>query len=231
MKSVPNLLTLILITLLVVCAFLIGMFWTKVQTLEKGVAVSGTPTLRPAPPVLSADKFNEVVKEAIFVGGDPNSKVKLVEFADFQCPVCGNFFTNYLPTIEKEYIDTKKIGFYIRHFPLYSLHPDAENAALAMECAREQDKFKALHDVLFQNQQSLSTTDLKKYAAQLQMKTSQFNACLDSKKYKANIDRDVKLGESLGVTGTPNFFLNGRLIAGISTLAAFQVTLDEELKK
>ncbi len=201
--------------------------------LESGVAIgetrlAGTP--KPAPAVLSDDKFREVLKDAILVSGNPDAKVKVVEFTDFECPFCAKFFSDTLPQLEKEYIDTNKIGYYIRHFPLYSIHPNAENGSLAAECAREQSKFRQMHDMIFENQKTMSVSDLKSHAAKLGFNTSQFDSCLDSKKYKSNVDRDAKLGDEVGVSGTPAFFINGKMISGAQAFATFKTTIDAELK-
>lgn len=224
-----NLVTPILVLLLVIAAFLVGMLWTRVQILENGTAPVSRSTPKPAPVVLSADKFNEVLKDAILVSGKPDAKVKMVEFTDFECPVCGRFYGEFLGTIEKEYIDTGKAAYYIRHFPL-SIHPNAVGAALAAECAREQSKFREMHDIIFENQSALKISDLKGYAAKLGLNTQQFNSCLDSEKYIASVERDAKLGAELGVSGTPNFFINRRFVNGIQSLQAFKTTIEEELK-
>lgn len=222
--------TPILFALLIIAAFLVGSFWQRVQILEKGISQStgAVQTPKPAPTVLDAEKFNEVVKEAILVSGKENAKVKLVEFTDFECPFCARFFSETLPQIEKGYQD--KIAYYIRHFPIYSIHPNAENAALASECAREQGKFREMHDLIFTNQKQMTIADLKDYAAKIGLKTAQFNQCLDSQKYKTNIERDAKLGGELGVSGTPTFFLNGRVINGAQPFSVFRSAIEEELK-
>ena len=235
-RNFQGLITPILVVLLVVAAFLIGVFWTKVQMLEKGtvsdVKVGANPgaPAKPAVAALSGDKFNELVKDAIFLNGNRDAKVKIVEFTDFECPYCGSFFSTTYPQIAKEYLDSGKVGFYIRHFPLYSIHPDAENGSLAVECAKEQDKFVKMHDMLFANQKALTVTDLKSYGVKIGLNTSQFNSCLDSKKYKDNVDRDAKLGDAAGVSGTPAFFINGKFISGAQAFATFKTTIDQELK-
>lgn len=234
LPNLSNLTTPILVVILIAAAFTIGMFWQKVQVLEKGTGTQtttgATRTPAPAPTVLSSEKFSELVKDAVFVAGNKDAKVRLVEFTDFECPFCGRFFTDTFGQIEKEYLTNGKIAYYIRHFPLYSIHPNAENAGLAAECAREQNKFKEMHDMIFQNQRAISVQDLKGYAAKLGLKTDQFNSCLDDKKYKANIDRDVKLGNEVGVSGTPTFYLNGRVINGAQPFANFKAAIDEELR-
>lgn len=224
--------TPLLVVLLVIAAFLVGMLWTKVQNLESGTGTRSVaqPAPRPAPTVLSSDKFAEVVKDAIFVSGNKDAEVKLVEFTDFECPFCARFFTDTLPQLEKEYLNNGKIGFYIRHFPLYSIHPNAEGASLAVECAREQGKFREMHDLIFENQKAMTVSDLKSYASKLGVNASQFNSCLDTQKYKTNIDRDVKLGNEVGIAGTPGFFINGKLISGAQPFATFKSVIEEELK-
>ena len=227
-----TLVTPALIVLLVIAAFLIGSFWTKVQMLEKG-GITGSKSLATAKPVtttISNDKFNEIVKDAVFMSGNKDAKVKIVEFTDFECPFCARFFTDTFPQIEKEYIDSDKIAFYIRHFPLYSIHPNAEGASLAAECANEQGKFREMHDIIFENQKTMSIADLKGHAVKLGLDTTKFNSCLDSKKYKANVDRDASLGNEVGVSGTPAFFVNGKLISGAQAFATFKSTIDAELK-
>lgn len=236
--------TPLLVVTLIISAFILGSLWTKVQVLEKAggalsannnqaaqpVAVTPPPTPPPALP-LTEQQQKDVVKDAILIAGKESAKVKIVEFSDFECPFCSRFYSDTLGQIKKEYADNGKIAFYYRHFPLYSIHKDAENAALASECAREQGKFVPMHDKIFENQQTITASDLKKYAQSLGLNTSKFNSCLDDKKYKNNVDRDVQLGSQLGVTGTPAFFVNGQRISGAVPFTSFKTVIDSELNK
>ena len=86
--------------------------------------------------------------------GKTNAKVAIVEFSDFECPFCKQFFNETFSQIKREYIDTGKVAFYFRHYPLTSIHPNAQIAAEATECANEQGKFWQFHDMLFTNQES-----------------------------------------------------------------------------
>jgi protein-disulfide isomerase len=103
--------------------------------------------------------------EHVLSVGSPS--VTVIEYLDFQCPVCGRFFRETYPTIKSEYVDTGKVRWVARQFPLRSIHPDAQRAAEASECAANQDAFFAYHDLLFANQGALGSDALKGYAAQL----------------------------------------------------------------
>ena len=98
-------------------------------------------------------------------------------------------------------------------------------AALAANCAHEQGKFWEYHDNLFKNQEALEADNLKKYAADLKLDTKKFNDCFDSKKYQSAIQQDMTEGNADGVSGTPAFFVNGRLLSGAQPFSAFEPLL------
>lgn len=115
-----------------------------------------------------------------------------------------------------------------RDFPL-AMHKDAQAAAEAANCAGDQDKFWEYHDKLFENQRALTVDSLKQYAVDLQLDGEAFNGCLDSGKYTADVQEDMRQGQSLGVTGTPAFFVNGRFLNGAQPFERFAQIIDEEL--
>ena len=117
-----------------------------------------------------------------------------------------------------------------REYPLPN-HQNAKNASEAGQCAHEQGKFWPYHDRLFANQQRLSVPDLKQHAAALSLDTARFDACLDSHKYAAVVEKDIVMGNDAGVNGTPAFFINGRMISGAQPFDAFKKIIDEELSK
>ncbi|MBI4019830.1 MAG: DsbA family protein, partial [Candidatus Aenigmarchaeota archaeon] len=161
--------------------------------------------------------------------GPADAKVTVIEFSDFQCPFCGRFYTQTLPQIKQNYVDTGKIRFVYRDFPLESIHPNARPAANAAECADEQGKFWEYHNKLFENQGSLSDAYYKQAASELGLDMEQFNSCYDSKKYDAEVSKDFQDGASAGVTGTPTVFVNGRAIVGAQPYATFQAAIDQAL--
>jgi protein-disulfide isomerase len=122
-----------------------------------------------------------------------------------------------LQQLAPEYIDTGKARVIYRNFPI--IGPDSEWAAQAAECAGDQDKFWAYGDYLFahqdgENSGALSPDNLKKFAVQLGLNSSTFNACLDSGKYAAEVNQQKAEGEQRGVQATPTFFINGKRYEG-----------------
>jgi len=161
--------------------------------------------------------------------GPQDARVLIVEFSDFQCSYCARFATETLGQILDTYGD--QVRFVYRDFPLTSIHPHAQKAAEATQCAYEQGKYWEYSDLLFQNQQALDVDSLKGYAQQLGLDTDAFNECLDSGQYASEIQKDLTEGQSYGVTATPSFFINGRLLRGAKPFSAFQAMIEEELAK
>jgi protein-disulfide isomerase len=157
--------------------------------------------------------------------GPARAPVEIIEFSDFQCPFC----LKAHPTVAQvlsTYGD--RVRFVYRHYPLPN-HPSAWPAAEAAACAGEQGKFWEYHDRLFDNQSKLGAADLKQHAAALALDTAKFDACVDTHKYKSDVDADVTAGEEAGVSGTPAFFINGRQLSGAQPFDAFKHVIDEEL--
>jgi protein-disulfide isomerase len=146
-----------------------------------------------------------------------DAPLTMVEFSDFQCPFCARHFTQTLPQMTKEYIDTGKLKYVFKHFPLESIHPLAFKASEASECANDQGKFWPMHDRLFANQKLLAPLNLPVHAAGVGLDASTFNECLASGRHAAKARRDLADGKALGVTGTPAFVL-GRTIPGSTTV-------------
>jgi protein-disulfide isomerase len=160
--------------------------------------------------------------------GPATAPITIVEFSDFQCPYCARVNPT-LKQVQDRYGDKLRVVF--RDFPLLQIHKDAAKAAEAAECAQDQGKFWEMHDKLFSNQAKLQVEALKQSAAEIGLDTASFNECLDSGKHSAEWRKDMEEGERFGVTGTPAFFINGRLLAGAQPLEAFTTVIDEELAR
>jgi protein-disulfide isomerase len=167
--------------------------------------------------------------------GDPDAPVTIVEFSDFQCPFCRRYFMDTYPQLKSEYIDTGKVKLVFRDFPL-QFHDAARPSALAAECADEQGKFWEYHDAMFfeQNKQGSGTisygaAELKQWARQVGLNGGQFDQCLDSEKYGDEVDADFEAGKSAGVSGTPSFFVNGKILVGAQPFSTFPQAIEAEL--
>jgi protein-disulfide isomerase len=160
------------------------------------------------------------------VRGAAAAPIEIIEFSDFQCPYCLRAF----PTVNQvlsTYGDRVRLVY--RHYPLPN-HPNARPAAEASQCAAEQGQFWQYHDRLFADPTKLSDEGLKQSAAALGMDAGRFNVCFDTHKYKDQVETDIKEGNEAGVSGTPAFFINGRMITGAQPFEAFKRIIDEELE-
>tara|TARA_Y100000310_G_scaffold309978_1_gene354646 strand:+ start:2122 stop:3732 length:1611 start_codon:yes stop_codon:yes gene_type:complete len=162
------------------------------------------------------------------VKGDPNAPVTIVEFSDYECPFCGKFYDDTYALLVENYIDTGIAKLAFRDFPL-SFHPEAEGAAIAAECAGEQDAYFGMHDLLFENQESLSSELYLALAEELELDLVEFNTCLDDPAMADEVAADMADGSSFGVSGTPAFFINGELISGAQPYEAFVAAIERAL--
>ena len=165
--------------------------------------------------------------------GNANAKVTVVEFADYECPFCEQWYQTVMPQIKSQYIDTGKIKFIYQDFAF--LGPDSNTAAEASHCAEDQGKFWNYHDYLFNNQGAegsgwATAVHQKQFAQAVGLDTSQFNSCLDSGKYKQEVLDETAAGRTYGVTGTPTVFINGVAIVGAQPFSQFQSAIDADLK-
>ena len=161
--------------------------------------------------------------------GPDDSPVTVVEFTDYQCPFCSRHFRQTLPQLLSTYED--RVKFVIMNYPISTIHPLAQKASEAVECAYDQGKFWEYHDLLFNNQPALDDASLKGYAASLQLDTSAFSTCLDSGEKASQVLADFQTGQNAGVRGTPTFFINGQRIVGAQPLAAFSNLIDSALSQ
>lgn len=228
----------LLVMLLVLAAFLIGVLFTKVQYLEKGQGSTAVPSAQ-APNQQAQQGLSPGQKVDVKVGklpvlGKGNAKVTIIEFADFQCPFCGKWFTESEGNLIKDYVNTGKVKFSFRHFAF--LGQESNWASEASECANEQGKFWDFHDYLFKNQKgenqgTFSKENLKGFAANLGLDTLKFNACLDGGKYAKAVTDDTKAGQTAGVSGTPTIFVNGQVMVGAQPYSVLKTLIDQELAK
>jgi protein-disulfide isomerase len=160
------------------------------------------------------------------VRGNPYAPVKIIAFSDYECDYCKDA-EQTINSLLSLYPD--QVSFVFRDFPISGIHVYAEKAAEASECAGEQGKFWEMHDKLFENQNALTIQDLKQYAADLGLDTAAFNSCLDNGDMASEVQNDFNDGQAAGVSGTPTFFINGKMLVGAQPFDAFKAVIDAEL--
>lgn len=198
--TIANLLT----GVLVVCALLVT-----------GLVVRREFFTPPAPSPLAERRVENW--EPLAVGGSvigaQDAPVRIVAFSDFQCPFCARVNAG-LDRVRAN--DPERVAVVYRHFPLQSIHPAAFAAANAAECAGAQGKFQPYHDVLFAAQDSIGRRAWDSYAQEAGVPDlAEFGKCVEEERFRDRVAADLAAGEKLGVTGTPTFIFEGRMISGL----------------
>lgn len=158
--------------------------------------------------------------------GSPHVPVIIIEFSDFQCPLC----RKVQPTLKSLLAKYEgRVSLAYRDFPLRGMHGQAELGAESSRCAGEQGKFWEYHDLLFDNPDKLNQNGLLELARNAKLGEKQFDSCLSSGKYRSQVERDLQDGIRAGVMGTPGIFINGILLSGAQPEAAFEQVIESEL--
>lgn len=164
--------------------------------------------------------------------GDPRAPVQVAEFSDFQCPFCRRFTEEVEPRLVEEYVQSGKVYFTYRQFPI--LGEASVRAAEASLCAREQGAFWPYHDILFANQdetnpQSFSDERLADFAEAIGIDGGDLSGCLDERRYAAEVQADAQAAFTAGMNSTPNFLINGLNLTGLLPYSEFARAIDDAL--
>jgi protein-disulfide isomerase len=175
----------------------------------------------------------DAVSAEDWIKGNRDAKIVLIEYGDFQCPACG-FYFSVLKKLSEEF--GENIAIVYRHFPLFSIHPNAKTAAYAAEAAGKQGKFWEMYDLIFSNQAEWS--DKKNvdeifvgYAQSLNLNIDQFKEDFSSKEIRQKIEDSYQNALRLGLDSTPSFFLNGKKIVNPRNYEDFKNIIIENMKK
>lgn len=163
---------------------------------------------------LSDGQIQDLIERG-HVEGFEDAPVTLIEFGDFQCPFCRDFHVNTLDLVRQAYVDTGVVKVVYNHFAF--LGEESLRAAEASECAADQDRFFAYHDVLFEqqgpeNEGYLTTARLIEFAEDAELDTAAFETCLLNRPHQQTILDDRAFGSDLGVNSTPTVLINGRRV-------------------
>jgi protein-disulfide isomerase len=173
--------------------------------------------------------------------GSEDAKVTVIEFSDYQCPFCRKYWTESYPQLKEEYIDTGKIKYVFRDFPL-GFHPSATLASVAGNCVAEQkgnDGYFEFHDIAFseqakQGQGTIQFTedDVMSWVEQIDgIDKTKFDQCYNDPAQKAEVDADLAAGTQAGVSGTPSFFINGEMLVGAQPYSVIKATIEKALNE
>lgn len=166
--------------------------------------------------------------------GSASAPVLMIEYSDYQCPFCSRYILETFPQIKADYIDTGKLHYVFKDFPL-SFHAQAQIAAEAARCAGDQGDYWGMHDLLFQNQgawtNASAADSFKQYAQRLGLELEEFSSCLESERQAEAVLRDLQEGLSVGVSGTPAFFVGDQFISGAQPYEVFAQAIEAALSK
>ncbi len=171
------------------------------------------------------------------VMGHDDAPVTIMEFSDYQCPFCRRYHSQTFAELKKNYIDTGKVRYISRDFPL-EFHANAPSAALAARCAADQNKFWEMRELLLGSSADLSAESLSKYGEQLKLDGAAFHACMNAKKYSADVQKDMAASTALGVSATPSFVvgktgkdqIDGLRLTGALPYSFFDSVIQDQLR-
>ena len=204
------------------------------QLLEKMVKADSQRAAQPTP---SAEGVKVQIGKSPTLGS-PSAPLTMVEFTDYQCFFCRQFYLNSFAELKKNFIDTGKLRYVVRDFPL-SFHEDAMKAAQAAHCAGAQGQYWPMRNALISNQSSLGQDALLGYAQGMKLDMNRFRTCLTSGDYVAEIQRSMEGASIIEVSATPSFVLGmstpdgvaGVKFEGAQPYAVFEAKINELLAK
>jgi protein-disulfide isomerase len=213
-------------------------FWlTLGLAVVLGVGLIGFLANRPKVTATTIDPNLPPMKAEGYLLGSPTAPVEVIEFADFECPGCGQFSTLTEPDVRTKLVNTGKVRMRYIDFPL-PMHRNTWDASLAAACANDQGKFWEMHDQIFQNQDrwngeatSRPRPVLADMAKNLGLDMSKYDDCMKSEKYRAKVQSHLQEAERRGVQQTPTFVIGGKMVPGAIPYDAFKKLIDEELAK
>jgi protein-disulfide isomerase len=187
----------------------------ELRGIRQAVERLQAPAQPPAPP--EPPQIVTLTNMSGYMLGRPDAPLTMIEFTDLQCPFCNRFALTVFDQLKKEFIDTGKVRFISRDYPL-DFHPFAMPAARASRCAGDQGKFWELREALVKNAPLLAAGYISQQAAALHLDMKQFDSCVSGTQYDAAIRKDMTEGAGFSVSGTPTFFVGKTTAQGFAGL-------------
>jgi protein-disulfide isomerase len=211
-------------------------------------AAEAQDNVDPAEPVEPTDVFTKVaLDDDPYMGDLDSAKIAIVEFSDYECPFCKRYFEETYPLIKENYVDTGKVVYVFRDYPLSFHNPNATDQAMAGECVQEiagnEKYFDFHHEVFTQTTSNMGLEKAKLYdiAKKIGVDSKDFKTCLDSEKYSGEVQDDLNAGSTAGIDGTPGFIVgvineennevDGKLVVGAQPYEVFEEAIEEQLSK
>lgn len=232
-RSIVPWLVVILIAAWIIAIGILGAGWLISKELSKSnLQGSNSITDQSIDPITTP--INIDLPDNKLLQGNADSKVTVIEFADFQCPYCKQWHDEIYPKLKSEFIDSSKIKF--AFWDLAFLGDESVKSAEAALCANEQEKFWQYHDYLYshqkgENQGTFADVNLKVFARDLGLDVKKFNTCFDSRTYKTAVEESTNKAGEYGVNSTPTIFINGLKFEGVMPWENYKQVIESELSK
>jgi protein-disulfide isomerase len=202
-----------------------------------GIGLLGYLASRPKVTATTIDPNLPPMKAEGYLLGSPTAPVEVIEFADFECPGCGQFSTVTEPDVRTKLVNTGKIRIRYIDYPL-PMHRNTWDASLAAACANDQGKFWEMHDQIFQNQDrwngeatSRPRSVLADLAKSIGLDMDKYNACMKAETHRAKVQSHLQEAERRQVNQTPTFIIGGKMVPGAIPYDTFKKLVDDELAK
>jgi protein-disulfide isomerase len=213
-------------------------FWIALGVVAVlGVGALSWSATRPKATATQIDPTLPALKAEGYLLGSPTAPIEVIEFADFECPSCGQYATLTEPDVRTRLVNTGKVRMRYMDYPL-PMHRNTWDASLAAACANEQGKFWEMHDLIFQNQDKWNGEATKRprgplgdLAQSLKLDMTKYNSCMDTEKYRAQVQANLKEAERRQVSQTPTFLIGDKLVPGAIPFDMFNKLIDDELAK
>ncbi len=213
-------------------------FWMAVAAIVViGVGALYWQTTHNKPTSRTIDPNLPKLKAEGYLLGSPTAPVEVIEFADFECPGCGQFATLTEPDVRARLVNTGQVRIRFMDFPLPG-HENTWDAHLAASCANEQGKFWEMHDAIYANQDKWNGEATKRprgplgdIAKTVGLDMAKYNSCMDAEKFRANVQANLLEGERRAVNQTPSFIVGDKLIPGAISFDQFKALVDSAAKK
>ena len=212
-------------------------FWTALAAIAiVGIVALAWVASRPKTTVSQIDPNLPPIKAQGYVLGSPTAPVEVIEFADFECPACGQYAVLTEPQVRSELVNTGKVRIRYMDFPL-NIHRNTWDASLAAACANDQGKFWEMHDALFANQDkwngeatSRPRGPISDLAKGIGLDMNKYGACMDNDTHRAQIQANEQEALRRQIQQTPTFIFNGTVVPGALPYDAFKHYVDEAMK-